>query len=258
MMKLCIREKSKKELFMAIFQTLKNCSSLISMYFKKECLFIQGMDKSHVCMFELCISNSWFSSYEVNEKETMISLDSQVFFTILNVVNDHYSIQMYQEEEDYLNIDLLTVEGVTGEFSKLFKIPLTDYDYDLLHLPSIEYDAEFSINSKKITEITNQMLIFGSDIQIQCSEEKIQLITDGITGEMSVTIPIDDLKEYSIAEGEIIDLKYSLTYVSKMCLSSKLSNVVHFFISMDYPMKINYDLGEDSSLTFYVAPKISD
>ena len=102
------------------------------------------------------------------------------------------------------------------------------------------------------------MLIFGSDIQIQCSEEKIQLITDGITGEMSVTIPIDDLKEYSIAEGEIIDLKYSLTYVSKMCLSSKLSNVVQFFISMDYPMKINYDLGEDSSLTFYVAPKVTD
>jgi proliferating cell nuclear antigen len=257
-MKLWIREKIKKELFVAIFQTLKNCSALISMYFKKEGLFIQGMDKSHVCMFELRISNSWFSSYEVNEKETMISLDSQVFFTILSVANDHYSIQMYQEEDDYLNIDLLTIEGVTGEFSKFFKIPLTDYDYDLLHLPSIEYDAEFSINSKKITEITNQMLIFGSDIQIQCSEEKIQLVTDGITGEMSVTIPIDDLKEYSITEGEIIDLKYSLTYVSKMCLSSKLSNVVHFFISMDYPMKINYDLGEDSSLTFYVAPKISD
>jgi proliferating cell nuclear antigen PCNA len=147
---------------------------------------------------------------------------------------------------------------VTGEFSKLFKIPLTDYDYDLLQLPSIDYDAEFSINSKKISEITNQMLIFGSDIQIQCSEEKIQLVTHGITGEMSVTIPIDDLKEYSITEGEIIDLKYSLTYVSKMCLSSKLSNIVHFFISMDYPMKIKYDLGEDSSLTFYVAPKISD
>jgi proliferating cell nuclear antigen PCNA len=257
-MKLCIREKSKKELFMAIFQTLKNCSSLISMYFKKECLFIQGMDKSHVCMFELCISNSWFSSYEVNEKETMISLDSQVFFTILNVVNDHYSIQMYQEEEDYLNIDLLTVEGVTGEFSKFFKIPLTDYDYDLLHLPSIEYDAEFSINSKKITEITNQMLIFGSDIQIQCSEEKINLLTTGIHGEMMVNIPIQDLTEYAICEGENINITYNLNYIHKMCISTKLCQELEISISLEYPLKIKYDLGKNSFLVFFIAPKVTD
>ena len=258
-MKLLIQNKIKKDLFIAIFQTLKNCSPLLSLDFKEEGLFIQGMDKSHVCMFEVQISKSWFDSYQTNTtKETILSLDSQTFSTILNVVNDHYSIKIYQEEEDYLNIDLLKLEGVIGEFSKCFKITLTDYDYELLQLPTIEYDAEFSINSKKICEITSQMLVFGSDINIQCSEEKIQLITNGISGEMSVAIPIDDLKEYSIAEGEVMDLKYSLSYVSKMCLSSKLSSTVNFCISMEYPMKIYYDLGEDSSLTFYIAPKIVD
>jgi proliferating cell nuclear antigen PCNA len=257
-MKLLIQHKAKKELFIAIFHTLKNCSQLLSMNVKKEGLFIQGMDKSHVCMFELTLASTWFDSYEANQTDKIISLDSQIFSTLLNVVNDHYSIKIYQEDDDFLNIDLLTIEGITGEFSKLFKIPLTDYDYELLQLPAIDYDAEFSMNSKKITEITNQMLIFGSDIHIQCSEEKIQLITDGITGEMSVTIPIDDLKEYSIAEGEVIDLKYSLSYVSKMCLTNKLSSDVQFFISGEYPMKIYYDLGEDSSLTFYIAPKIGD
>ena len=102
------------------------------------------------------------------------------------------------------------------------------------------------------------MLAFGTDLNIKCSEERIDLVTDGIVGEMLVNIPIDDLNEYSIVEGDVIDLKYSLNYIAKMCLTNKLSSEVIFSISADYPMKINYDLGDDSSIVFYIAPKISD
>jgi hypothetical protein len=40
------------------------------------------------------------------------------------------------------------------------------------------------------------MLAFGTDLNIKCSEERIDLVTDGIVGEMLVNIPIDDLNEY--------------------------------------------------------------
>ena len=258
-MKLFLENKAKKEIFIALFQTLKNCSSLIHLIFNQESLFIQGMDKSHVCMFEVKITNSWFDSYDFSsENDVILCLDSQIFSSVLNLANDHYSIQIYQdvEEQDEMHIDLVKIEGVSGEFSKYFKIPLTDSDYEYITYPTIDYDAEFSISSKKICEITNQMLLFGTDIAIQCSEEKINLITNGISGEMSVNIPIDDLKEYSIAEGEVLDLKYSLTYISKMCLTNKLSPVVDFSIGAEFPMRIHYDLGEESSMTFFIAPKI--
>jgi proliferating cell nuclear antigen len=149
-------------------------------------------------------------------------------------------------------------EHTKGEFNKHFKIPLADYEYDEMNIPVVEYDAEFSISSKKICEITSQMLSFGTDLNIKCSEERIDLVTDGIVGEMLVNIPIDDLNEYSIVEGDVIDLKYSLNYIAKMCLTNKLSSEVIFSISADSPMKINYDLGDDSSIVFYIAPKISD
>jgi proliferating cell nuclear antigen len=256
-MKLSIHNKNKKDLFIAIFQSLKNCSTFLNLLFKKDCLFIQGMDKAHVCMFEVCIMKSWFHLYE-NGTNTTITVDSHTFFTVLSVVNDHYYIELYQQEEDYLNIDLVTMDGVVGEFSKYFKIQLAEAENELLNIPKVDYDAEFSIGSKKICEITSQMLLFGTDMNIQCTEEKIQFITNGVTGEMAVNIPIDDLKEYSISEGEFIDLKYSLNYISKMCLTNKLSPVVEFSISQDYPMKIKYDLGDLSSMLFYIAPKIGE
>jgi proliferating cell nuclear antigen PCNA len=144
------------------------------------------------------------------------------------------------------------------QFKKFFKVPLTENDYSELNIPVTEYDAEFSLSSKHIDDIFTQLNLFGNDIIVKCSEENIYLTTNGVTGEMRVEIPIDDVSSYSIVEGEEIELTYSLIYLNKMCITNKLSEEVEFSLSSEFPMKILYPLGEDSSISFYMAPKISD
>lgn len=262
-MKLSINDKNKKDLFVAMFQTLKNCTNIISIIFKKDHVFIQGMDKSHVCLFDVKIRDNWFSIYEFGESDSEnICVDAHTFHTIISKVHETQSIILYFEgKADILNIDFLTSSSITntkGEYNKYFKIPLVEFESEIMEIPEAEYDVEFSIASKKICEITSQMLLFGTDINFTCSEEKINLITTGMNGEMLVKVPIEDLTEYSIVENETFDIKYSLSYIDKMCLTNKLSNEIQFFISGDCPMKIKYDLGDDSSVIFYIAPKIED
>lgn len=256
-MKLVIRDKVKKDLFIAIFQSIKACTNLISILFNTQNVFIQGMDKSHVCMFEASIDKNWFNEYEKQDQDIpCISFDCAVFFSIISTKHDNHVIEIFYEgNPDTLCINLVA-QKEKGEFSKFFKLPLVDFDYEIMSLPDTEYDAEFSISSKKICDITGQMISFGDDINIKCTDEQIDLITNGITGEMLVTIPIDDLTEYSINEGETVDLSYSLTYVHKMCLTSKLSNEIQFSVSHEYPLKVRYDLGELSRMDFYLAPKV--
>jgi len=258
-MKLIISDKVKKDLFVAIFQIIKNCTNTLLIMFEDNRLFIQGMDKSHVCLFETSILNEWFDHFEkktVDSKE--IYLDPVVFHTIISTKHDSCSINIHFEgEPDSLHIDLISTES-KGDFNKFFKLPLINGEYQVMDIPDTEYDAEFSINSKKICEICSQMLLFGNDLNIKCFEDKIDLLTNGISGEMLVTIPIDDLSEYSIVEGDIIDLKYSLSYMHKMCLTNKLSSEIQFFVSKDLPLKIKYDLGNNSSVAFFIAPKLDD
>jgi len=256
-MKITISNKNKKDLFVSLFQVLKNCTSLVSVIFETDKLHIQGMDKSHVCLFDVNIQQKWFDEYVVEEK-TNVSFDTNIFHLIISTKQESHDIIIHKIEEDYLNIDLVSKEHTKGEFNKYFKISLTDYEYQLMNVPDVYYDAEFSISSKKIYEIVSQMMTFGTNINIKCSEEKIDLITNGITGEMLVNIPIEDLTEYSIVEGEEIKLSYSLNYIHKMCLTNKISNEINFFISGEYPMKIQYALGDDSYIIFFIAPKISD
>ena len=135
---------------------------------------------------------------------------------------------------------------------------ITEDTQPFISVPDTEYEAEFSINAKKINEIMGQLLHFGDTINIKCSEEQIVLGADGVGGEMTVNIPIDDLTEYAISEGGIIDLSFSLQYIQKMCITHKLSTEIDFAISANYPMKIKYNLGNDSYVLFFIAPKIQE
>lgn len=259
-MKLIISDKSKKDIFIALFQTLKNCTSTICIIFNDDHLYIQGMDKSHICLFDVKLLNTWFNEYTKSNNDTdKICFDTQAFHNIISTKQDSHSINIqFDGNPDTLNINLITQEGVksAGEFNKYFKLPLVDFDYEVMSIPSVDYDAEFSITSKKISEITSQMLSFGDDINIKCTDDGINLVSEGTMGEMLVTIPIDDLTEYSIAEDDTIDLKYSLVYIHKMCITNKLSAEIQFCISKEFPMKIKYDLGDNNSMiVFYIAPK---
>ena len=43
-----------------------------------------------------------------------------------------------------------------------------------------------------------------------------------------------------------------------MCLNAKLSSEITLSISKDYPLRMKYDLGEESFVMFYMAPRIDE
>jgi proliferating cell nuclear antigen PCNA len=266
-MKIQINDKKKKDVFVSLFQILKNCSSVISVKITADVLHIQGMDKSHVCLFDAKINSTWFSSFEI-KKDVKLSFDSSVFYSIISSKSDSQDliITMDDNNEDTIHIHFIPQENESKKgdfkgndcFKKFFKMPLIEYDYEEMSIPSVEYDAEFSLSSKQISEMFSQLNNFGNDIVIKCSEEEICLTTNGTSGEMRVDIPIDDLSGYSIIEGEAIVLTYSLSYINKMCITNKLSNDVEFSLSNNCPMMIKYDLGDNSTLHFFMAPKMNE
>lgn len=255
-MKFTIENKKKKETFISIFQLLKSSSSQINATFDTDNLHIQGMDKSHVCLFDLNLHKQWFNSYEVNSKEN-ICFDSSVFHSIISTKGDEQSLIIKKESDDNLLIELINNTKKT-DYNKFFTMPLLEYEYDEMNIPSTDYDAELSLPSKKVTDMLSQLSNFGDDINIKCSQEYVDFKTNGTSGEMRVNIPIDDMSSYAVVEDEEVNLTYSLIYISKMCVTNKLSDDIDFSLSNECPMKINYNLGDDSSLMFYIAPKLSD
>jgi proliferating cell nuclear antigen len=254
-MKIIIKDK-KKELFISIFHVLKNASTDIHANFSSTCLHIQGMDKSHICLFDLTLSKEWFDFYEI-ENEDNIHFNTNIFYSIISSKSDDQSLIIKKDDDDSLSIELIN-EFKKSEYNKYFKMPLLEYEYEEMSIPNIEYDCEMTLPSKKINDMLAQLNNFSDNITVKCCENFVDFITKGNSGEMRVNIPIDDMISYAIVENEEVNLTYSLIYIHKMCISNKLSSDVDLCLSNECPMKINYNLGNDSHLMFFIAPKLED
>jgi len=258
-MRLTIENKSKLEVFVAIFQLLKNWCSHINMHFYNDKLYIQSIDKSHVCLAEIQIKNNWFSVFDCL-KSNKISVDSSHFAILMNYALKYDKLELKCEDE--ANVEILYVnylnekENNKGLFDHFFELNLIDVDEENLGIFDVNYDVEFAIETKKLAELLGELNTFGQNLNIKCSESKIELNSQGDTTKLKVNIPVNDLDEYAIVEGEEINISFSLSHLCKMCLSIKISSSIIVSISGEYPMKLTYNLGDESNVSFYIAPSI--
>ena len=261
-MHLSIKSKGKKDLFCSIFGQLKNFTSLINIMFYEDHIYIQGMDKSHVCLFEIKLKSSWFDSYQLDTVDMKnVAVNVSIFHKIISSVSlDELINIFYKGESDELFVEMNVLQQDGSEKNNVvYKIPLCEYDSDLLEVPeTTEYDAEITFNSKKVCSIIDNMTTFGDTINVVCNDETVKFVIIGAMAEMTVNIPTEDLVEYSVNEGEEINLLYSLAYLNKLCLSNKLSENVEMCIGNECPMRIKYDLGDESTIIFYLAPKLDE
>jgi len=229
--------------------------------FEKNHMYLQSMDSAHVSVFEYTLPSEWFDKYEhTNVSAIPLGINSTLFFRILNTreKNQQITLVFNSENSDVLSISFTSEDKTI--FDKHFEMPLMDLDYELMEIPNTECDAEFSIPSTNFANLINQLKIFGDTIDIECSEEKIELhsLSDGL-GKMSVKIDIGDLESYAINEGEIMKLSFSLTMLNNICAYHKIAKDVEIKLIKNFPMKLIYYLGnENSKMTFYLAPKISE
>ena len=259
-MNINITNTGKAELFGLLFQHIRLFTEHINVTFDKEKLFMQSMDSARVSVFELMLPSSWFDNYKHNSSSGItIGIHANMLFKILNTRDKSQNIELiYNETDDKLYINFSSTNA--SVFDKRFELPLIDLDCELMAIPESESEAEFSIDSTIFSNLINQLKIFGDTIEIQCTEEKIILHSiSEEAGKMLVDINIDDLTEYSITEGEIMKLSFSLTMLHNICMYNKISKEVEIHLIREFPMKIKYILGDDNaSFTFFLAPKISD
>jgi len=179
----------------------------------------------------------------------------------MNYALKHDSVELKFENEaepDKLFINFLNSKEKKGSFDHFFELNLIEIEEDSIGIPNVDYDVDFTIESKKWVEVLSELNTFGQNLNIKCNEEVLELNASGDSAKLKVNIPIDDLNEYAIAEGDELNVSFSLSHLCKMCCSMKLGATIDVSLSSEYPMALKYNLGDDSKVAFYIAPKIAD
>lgn len=265
-MNVVINNKDKAKAFSSMFQNMKLFCEHINLMFEPTRLYAQGMDSSHISVFEVYIPAAWFDEYK-QDNTCVIGVNTQLFFRILNTREEGQQINIkYNDGEDKLFIHFTSEKT----FDKHFELPLVELDSDMMEIPAADHQAEFSLASSTFSNIVGQLKQFGADLHIRCNEEELRLTAkSNESGNMSVVIPIDDLTLFAINEGETIDMSFSLTHLHNICAFHKVSDSINIKISENYPLKTTYllePMGEEEDdddstkarIVIYLAPRLSD
>jgi proliferating cell nuclear antigen len=252
-MEIVINEYKKAEQFVQIFQFLKLFGTNINLKMEKDHFFIQGMDSSHVSVYELNMVNSWFDKYDIDETR-VIGLNVNIFYKILNIRDDSQVIKMIFNE-DTIDIEL------TGEnknvYDKFFTMPMIDVDTEELGIPDNDYSLVFSMESKRFKLLIDQFSNFGEDIEFSYNEEQLKVLSNNTTeGSMEINIKLDDMESCEVEEDLEFRCSFSLKQISYMAQFFKLTSDLHIHISEDMPFKLLYNLGDENYLRFFLAPKV--
>lgn len=255
-----ITDIQKAECFSALFQHIRLFTEQINIMLESGRMYIQSMDSARVSIFEIFIPSTWFDVYQhTNVGSTTIGLNSTMLFKILNTRDKLQEISIVFNEDDPDKLFLNLTCDNKSIFDKHFELPLLDLDYELMNIPHIESQAELSISSTNFASIINQLKLFGDSLDIECNEENILLTSvSQESGKMLVKIDIDDLTSYAINEGENMKISFSLNNLHNICMYNKIAKEIEIHLTKNYPMKIIYNLGDDTKLVFYLAPKIDD
>ena len=193
-MEIQINQPTNAEIFSGLFQYIKLFTNDINIHFETERLFIQALDASRVSIFEVYLPKGWFDVYNISDENgAVIGINTNNLYKVLHAREKNQSLTMRMDDssDDKIMLDM-TSDNPTI-FDKHFQLPLIDIDTEMMHIPSMEYKADFSLPSNTFATLIDQLKMFGETLRIECSEDKIQLFSESLdSGKMSVDIPIDD------------------------------------------------------------------
>ena len=258
-----------------ILKKLRLFTESVVLMINHERLYIQGLDSSHIIIFDLHLSTDWFETIEVDSESNFdFGLHTGILSKILNVKSETQKMRIYNEENsmDKLGIDF--IEGDANDYDKFFEIPLMDIDNDLLEIPETDYDASIIMETKNYKSIIDDFngLEF-QNLNIKCNDEDVKFSCEASHGNMELCVKESQIYSYEVVEGSEIKNYYNLNFLVKIC-QFKISKYISIQQSNGIPIEIKYLLnpselddspneGNIEKLTknwfkFYLAPCTDD
>ena len=279
-MEFILTTKDKINKFITVFKHLKNVSDAINITFTPDGLYIQTMDGSHICMFEMKLNHSWFDEYTI-EENCILGVNPKIIGMVCNCYEDGQIIKWKMESptSDKVQVSFMSNADESKEFNKDFEVPLMDLDEELMQVPEdSEWQMDMVIMSHRLTKILAQLENFGDDLTWIASEEKMTLKCTGEHGSIHATIDNDNLEEYSIEEDTQVKVSYSMKYLKLITMFSKLNDRTIMNVSECLPLRIQYCMSDppessdeeeteyglenmdecSSYARFFLAPKMDD
>ena len=166
-MKLLIANAKRQTRLPKCLQILRDLQEAITIRFSEENIYIQGMDLSHVALYEFLLDKHWFDAYKLNTGDSkIISISLEILSKVLAMRQKNQIILIdFDNNPDKLNVQFKNIKPNAKEYPKEYTLPLMEIDSELLEIPDVEYEVDFTINAKTFSLLVSQLENFDETVK---------------------------------------------------------------------------------------------
>jgi proliferating cell nuclear antigen len=229
-------------------------------------LALQAMDSSHVSLVSMFLGQDTFETFRCDRK-TSLGINIGYLSKVLKCADndDRVSLTAKSDTEDELQ---LVFENKDATRVSTFGVKLMDIDSEHLGIPDTQYSASVSMPASEFQRICRETSVIGDTVTIAVTKEGVRFEVNGETGKGQIDLApaaksedSSDKKDsvnVSVDMVEPVKLTFALRYLNMFAKATPLSDKVILSLSQDVPLVVEYNIGTNGYLKFFLAPKIED
>jgi len=218
-----------------------------------EGISFRAMDPSHVALIDLFWPNSAFEKYEC-DKQFRFTVRVADFAKLLSRADPKDSVEVSSKDEGKLTLKF------SNSYTREFSINLLETPETPTPLPKLGFKAKLTLSGSALESVLADVTAVDSNhIRIEASRERVVFRGSSPLGSAEAALDRGhpDLIDLSVEQSEPAKAAYSTEYLIDVVKAANRSDQpATLEYSPKAPLKLEFKLGEQGRITFYLAPRI--
>ena len=137
-------------------------------------------------------------------------------------------------------------------------LPLIDVEDREQKVPDLSFPLSIKTTSSILSDAVDDVDIFAESVSFSAEPSKLSVQAEGDLSKAHIEIHKDDDTAIEHTGSEKITSKYSIEYLKKMVVGSKIANDVTISFNKDYPLKLEFKEVDKVLLSFILAPRVEN
>lgn len=217
----------------------------------KDSISLKSADRAMVAVVDFQMAASNFETYELDGEQN-IGVSISTLLSVLKRVGSN----------DKLTINLLgkTLEIIVeGESKRRFIVPLLDISKEEVPaVDQLDFKAEARVKPEIIQAGIEDAEIVSDSVLFETSGDKFFMRAEGDISRIDLELEKGKPSLMDIRSDGTIRARYPIDYLRKMIKAAKIADSVYLRFAQDYPMRLEFKVGDKISLSFVLAPRVSE
>lgn len=208
-------------------------------------------DRAMVAVVDFKMAASAFEEFKIDS-------DQRIGLNITNLLSVLRRIGA--DDKMILNLDGSKLEiRLEGKSKRRFVVPLLDITQEEIPpISQLEFPVKVEVKPYILESGIDDAEVISDAVIFEVMKDRFVMRAEGDVSKAELELERGNESLINLEVGSDAKSRYPLDYLKKMIKAAKIADSVTIKLGQDYPMKLEFKAGDKASLSFVLAPRVSE